>query len=271
VTVRSPHRLKRRVMSPLAEYTPDPTDTTATSGHAEDADVHASSDEYAARFGDAVGQWMLQVQEQALFELLDTECATVLDVGGGHSQVAIPLAQHERSVTVVGSSHLCAHRLAPFIESGTISFKVANLIDLPYHDKSFALSTSFRLMSHCTRWRTLVAELCRVSEHAVIIDYPVWWSVNILTPLLFFMKRQIEGNTRTYRMFSTLELQREFKKHGFRLERAKKQFVWPMALHRMLKSIPLSKNLETPMRRLGITRLFGSPVVAKFVRERVDR
>ena len=122
-------------------------------------------------------------------------------------------------------------------------------------------------MSHCTQWRTLVAELCRVSDHAVVIDYPVWLSVNILTPLLFFVKRKIEGNTRTYRMFSTLELQREFKKHGFRLEQAKKQFVWPMALHRMLKSIPLSRNLEAPMRWLGITRLFGSPVVAKFVRE----
>ncbi|MEY4668094.1 MAG: hypothetical protein RL518_793 [Pseudomonadota bacterium] len=258
-------------MTPVADYTPLPSDAAEVSGYTEDADVHASSDEYAARFGDAVGTWMLQVQEQALFELLDDTCATVLDVGGGHGQIAIPLAQHERSVTVVGSSHLCAQRLAPFIESGTISFKVANLIDLPYQDSSFALTTSFRLMSHCTQWRTLVAELCRVSEHAVIIDYPVWFSVNILTPLLFFVKRKIEGNTRTYRMFSTWELQREFKKHGFRLERSKKQFVWPMALHRMLKSIPLSKNLEAPMRWLGITRVFGSPVVAKFVRERDHR
>lgn len=261
------HRLTRIVMSPLAEYTPNPMDIPATSELTENADLHASSDEYAARFGDAVGQWMLHVQEDALFQLLDSACATVLDVGGGHGQVAIPLAQRERSVTVVGSSHLCAQRLAPFIESGTISFKVANLIDLPYQDRSFALVTSFRLMSHCTRWRTLVAELCRVSEHAVIIDYPVWMSVNILAPFLFFVKRTIEGNTRTYRMFSTRELQREFKKHGFQLECAKKQFVWPMALHRMLESIPLSKNLEVPMRWLGITRLFGSPVVAKFVRE----
>jgi ubiquinone/menaquinone biosynthesis C-methylase UbiE len=254
-------------MTPLAEYTPEPTATKQLSAHAENADLHASSDEYAARFGDAVGQWMLQVQEQALFKLLDNGCATVLDVGGGHGQVAVPLAQHERSVTVIGSSHLCAQRLAPFIESGTISFKVGNLIELPYHDKSFALTTSFRLMSHCTQWRTLVAELCRVSEHAVIIDYPVWLSVNILTPLLFFAKRTIEGNTRTYRMFSTWELQREFKKHGFRLERSEKQFVWPMALHRFMKSIPLSKNLEAPMRWVGITRLFGSPVLAKFVQE----
>jgi SAM-dependent methyltransferase len=255
-------------MTPLAAETPDPRASLGTPGLTEDADVHASSDEYAARFGSSVGQWMLQAQEEALFRLLDNECATVLDVGGGHGQIAIPLAKHERSVTVVGSSHVCAQRLAPYIESGTISFKTGNLIELPYHDKSFALATSFRLISHCTNWRTLVAELCRVSEHAVIIDYPVWLSVNILTPLLFFMKRKIEGNTRTYRMFSTWELQREFKKHGFILEKNYKLFVWPMALHRLLKNIPISKGLEAPLRALGITHLFGSPVVAKFVREK---
>lgn len=255
-------------MTPLAVDTPDPQESLRSSTPAEDADLHASSDEYAARFGNAVGQWMLQAQEDALFRLLDNDCATVLDVGGGHGQIAIPLAKHERSVTVVGSSHECAQRLTPYIESGAISFKMGNLIDLPYHDKSFALATSFRLISHCTNWRTLVAELCRVSEHAVIIDYPVWLSVNILTPLLFFLKRKVEGNTRTYRMFSTWELQREFKKHGFKLEKRYKLFVWPMALHRMLKNIPLSKSLEAPLRALGVTQLFGSPVVAKFVREK---
>lgn len=253
-------------MTHLAAATPGSRDTTKPPGAGEDADVHASSDEYAARFGNSVGQWMLQAQEEALFKLLDDECATVLDVGGGHGQIAIPLAKHDRSVTVVGSSHVCAQRLTPYIESGAISFKTGNLIDLPYHDKSFALATSFRLISHCANWRTLVSELCRVSEHAVIIDYPVWLSVNILTPLFFFLKRKIEGNTRTYRMFSTWELEKEFKKHGFKLELNYKLFVWPMALHRLLKSIPISKNLEAPLRFLGITRLFGSPVVGKFVR-----
>lgn len=255
-------------MAPIAADTSAQFDPSGTTNVTEDADVHASSDEYAARFGGQVGTWMLQAQEDALFKLLDTECATVLDVGGGHGQIAVPLSKHEHSVTVLGSSPVCAQRLTSHIENGTISFKVGNLLELPYHDNSFALTTSFRLISHCANWRTLVAELCRVSEHAVIIDYPVWFSVNFLTPLLFFVKRKIEGNTRTYRMFSTWELRREFKKHGFRLERSHKLFVWPMALHRALKNIPLSKNLEAPPRLLGVTKLFGSPVVAKFVREK---
>jgi ubiquinone/menaquinone biosynthesis C-methylase UbiE len=251
-------------MTLSAELTPD---THRNYPH-EDADIHASSDEYAARFGGAVGQWMLEVQEHALFTLIDDACTSVLDVGGGHGQIAIPLLNREHSVTVVGSSSVCAQRLTPYLESGLISFQVGNLVALPYENRSFDLSTSFRLISHCVAWRTLVAELCRVSEHAVIIDYPVWFSVNLFSPLLFSIKRAIEGNTRTYRMFSTFELVREFKKHGFRLERTQKQFMWPMGLHRALKSPRISALLEMIARALLLTRLFGSPVVAKFVRER---
>ena len=250
-------------MTLLAERTPD----TNPIQQREEADIHASSDEYAARFCGAVGQWMLEVQERALFKLVDSECTSVLDVGGGHGQIAIPLLAREHSVTVVGSSPVCAQRLTPYLESGSISFQVGNLVALPYEDRSFDLTTSFRLMSHCVVWRTLVAELCRVSHHAVIVDYPVWFSFNFLSPLLFSLKRALEGNTRTYRMFSTFELVREFKKHGFRLERTEKQFMWPMGLHRTLKNPTISALLETIARALLLTKLFGSPVVAKFVRE----
>ena len=69
-------------------------------------------------------------------------------------------------------------------------------------------------------------------------------------------------------MFSTLELARAFKKHGFTLERSEKMFLWPMALHRALKNPKISAKLEAPARWLGLTKLFGSPVVAKFVREK---
>jgi SAM-dependent methyltransferase len=260
-------------MRPLAENTTDPLNA-AHPNHAakgfpqyEDADVHASSDEYAARFGDKVGQWMLAKQEQALISLLDQECTTVLDVGGGHGQIALPLAHHQRAVTVLGSAPVCAERLSSEIEQGLISFKTGNLLELPYDDRSFDLTTSFRLISHCVAWRQLIAELCRVSRHAVIIDYPVWLSVNILTPVLFSVKRAIEGNTRTYTMFSNREIAAEFKKHGFKLEANEKLFAWPMALHRAMKSVSFSERLEAPARWLFITRLFGSPVVAKFVRE----
>jgi 2-polyprenyl-3-methyl-5-hydroxy-6-metoxy-1,4-benzoquinol methylase len=245
----------------------DETPVTFAQNFSEDADVHASSDEYAARFGDAVGKWMLDVQEQAVLSLLDDESSSVLDIGGGHGQIAIPLANAQRAVTVLGSSPVCAQRLHHHIENGSMSFKCGNLIDVPFEDQAFNLVVSFRLMSHCTAWKTLIAEMCRVSSHAVIIDYPVWLSINILTPLLFTIKKRIEGNTRTFRVFTNYEVAREFRKHGFRLAEIKRQFVFPMALHRALKSPELSQKACRVADAVGATRLLGSPVIAKFVRE----
>jgi ubiquinone/menaquinone biosynthesis C-methylase UbiE len=249
--------------TPLVEQSP----VSFSGAVHEDADVHASSDEYAARFGDSIGQWMLSIQERTVVKMLDSECVSILDVGGGHGQIAIPLSQAERSVTVLGSSPVCAQRLHDYIESGSISFKSGNLLQLPFEAQSFNLTVSFRLMSHCSAWPTLVAELCRVSSHAVIIDYPIWLSFNILSPLLFRVKKWIEGNTRTFRVFTNREVIREFKKHGFRLERVERQFFFPMAVHRAFKAVPVSCRLCELARTVGLTRLFGSPVIAKFVRE----
>lgn len=236
----------------------------------ETADIHSSSEEYAARFGGPVGTWMLEVQERAMLSMLDDECTSVLDVGGGHGQIAVPLSKAHRAVTVLGSSHSCSTRLRDFIESGSIAFRTGNLVELPFDAESFNLVVSFRLISHCTAWRTLIAEMCRTSNHAVVIDYPVWRSFNILTPLLFSLKRKLEGNTRTYRLFSSREIKREFRKHGFILAARKKQFFFPMGIHRAIKNPSLSRKLETGARWVGLTRFFGSPVIAKFVREGKD-
>ncbi len=213
---------------------------------------------------------MLEVQEEALAELVDPSLTSVLDIGGGHGQIAIPLTQRQHSVTILGSSPACAQRVQHLLDAGAISFKSGNLVNVPFHDRSFDAVVSFRLMSHCTAWRTLIAEMCRVADRTVVFDYPVWCSANFLTPLLFALKRRIEGNTRTYRIFSTIELTREFRKHGFRCRAIRKQFFFPMGIHRALKSRRLSMFLEAIPRILFLTRLLGSPVIIKFERSGGD-
>jgi len=239
---------------------------SAVATNTEDADLHASSDEYARRFSDDAGQWMLSVQEQMTLSLLDHDAVTILDVGGGHGQIAVPLMNAHRNVTVLGSAPACAQRLDPFIQNGVISFKVGNLIEIPFADKSFDTVVCFRLLSHCTQWRQLIREMCRVARRSVILDYPVWTSVNCLSPLLFKLKKNLEGNTRTFTLFSNSEVKREFRKSGFNSATIKKQFFLPMALHRALKSSAHSKQMEGLCRSLGLTHLFGSPVIAKMTR-----
>jgi ubiquinone/menaquinone biosynthesis C-methylase UbiE len=210
---------------------------------------------------------MLEVQERVVLSMLDDECVSSLDIGGGHGQIAVPLSRADRSVTVLGSAPVCAQRLQPYIDSGAISFKCGNLINLPFESRSFNLVLSFRLMSHCNAWPTLIAEMCRVSSHAVIIDYPIWLSANLFAPLLFRIKKRIEGNTRTFRVFTNREIIREFRKHGFKLQKIEHQFLLPMAFHRACKNPRLSQKLCAAADAVGLTRLLGSPVIAKFVRE----
>jgi ubiquinone/menaquinone biosynthesis C-methylase UbiE len=232
----------------------------------EIADQHSSTEEYAQRFSGATGEWMLDVQEQAVLSMLGIDERSILDVGGGHGQIAPALVNADRSVTVLGSSQSCSQRLEQLLDTGAISFKVGNLIDLPFTERSFDSVVSLRLMSHCTAWPTLIAEMCRVADYSVIFDYPSWYSANFLTPLLFRIKRGIEGNTRTYRIFTRTELAGEFSKHGFKVAKVNKQFFFPMGIHRALKSKMLSSVLERMACALGLTWLFGSPVIIRFER-----
>ena len=53
-----------------------------------------------------------------------------------------------------------------------------------------------------------------------------------------------------------------------RIVARRKQFVLPMAIHRKLKCAPLSAFLEGCCRCLGLTRLWGTPVIGRW--ERAD-
>ena len=55
----------------------------------------------------------------------------------------------------------------------------------------------------------------------------------------------------------------EFAKNGYAPTATKKQFFLPMVLHRMLKSRAASAAMEAICRALGLTRLWGSPVIVR--------
>jgi len=230
----------------------------------ETADVETSSDGYAKRFEGPVGQWFLQIQERiALSMLRDVPPgATILDVGGGHGQLAVPLCREGFKVTVLGSDESCGRRIAPLAKEGKCRFKTGDVIDLPFPDKSFDVAISFRLLPHCEQWPKLVAELCRVAARAVIVDYPAIRGLNAMAPALFSAKKKIEGNTRQWRQFTDREVQTEFQKNGFEVGRREGQFFLPMAMHRAMKLKPVSAGLEACFRVIGLTHCFGSPVIA---------
>ncbi|PTN36504.1 class I SAM-dependent methyltransferase [Desulfonatronum sp. SC1] len=233
----------------------------------EAPDIETASGDYAKRFAGPVGAWMLQVQESIVLELLtDAAKASILDVGGGHGQLAIPMCARGFSVTVHGSDPVCAERIQAQLHKGGCRFLTGNILEMPVEDRAYDIVLCFRLLTHCDEWQDLTRELCRLAKHRIIIDYPTSQSVNSIAPALFSAKKRLEGNTRTWRSFTHAEVEKAFVENGFTLSSLQKQFFLPMALHRALRFAPLSRVLEGVCRGLGLTKAYGSPVIAEFIR-----
>lgn len=232
----------------------------------ETADIETSNDDYATRFRGKTGAWMLSVQEVGVFKLLKgvaKDGCKILDVGGGHGQLAIPLCKAGYDVTVLGSAPSCKHRISEIVDSEACKFDVGNVIALPYEDKSFDVVVAVRMLTHCEAWEKLVAEMCRVSRGVVITDYPTSQSMNAIAPALFDAKKKFEKNTRTWKLFKHAEVKKAFESVGFTESGRYCQFFLPMVIHRVLKCKFISSVLEKVCRVFGLTRLWGTPVIIR--------
>ncbi|MCR9089508.1 MAG: class I SAM-dependent methyltransferase [Rhodobacteraceae bacterium] len=232
----------------------------------EFGDEAAATDDYAKRFSGPAGAYFLQVQADYLKEL----CApwpdgTVLDVGGGHGQVAEALLPSGRQVTVASSLGLGETQAARFGSVGNMFFKTCDLGALPFDDRSFDVVVSIRMLAHVDDWPGYLAELARVARHAVIVDFAEKRSVNAISGSLFGLKKAIEKNTRSFHMHRRAEITETLAKCGFEDPTACPQFVLPMALHRGVGKGSWSRAAESGMGALGLKR-FGSPVLLRMTR-----
>lgn len=237
-----------------------------TSSFPETADIETSSDDYASRFSGSVGEYFLKTQLDILLTLLEQDYrpgTSVLDVGGGHAQLAIPLAEKGYRVTVTGSHDSCRNRLAQKLTAETYSYQTCDMLHLPYPDRSFDVVIAFRLVPHVDRWTELLAELARVTAGCVIIDYPDLRSANILNFLFFRLKKSLEGNTRPFGLFNRAQIVKEFSLNSMSNAQMIPEFFFPMVLHRKLGSAGFSRFIENCCRICGLTKLLGSPIVLR--------
>jgi SAM-dependent methyltransferase len=234
----------------------------------EPPDVETSSEDYASRFSGPVGQYFLEVQEEIALRLLAPwPEARILDVGGGHAQLAPRLVKRGYKMTVVGSREVCRARLDRALPAGSFEFQACDLLRLPYADRSFDIVIAFRLLAHVPRWRELVGELCRVADRAVVVDYSDTRSFNALYGPFFHWKKSMEGNTRTFITFRVGEVATELSRHGFGRPDEVRQFFVPMVVHRILGKVlgtaGPSRAMEAASRVLGLRQALGSPVILR--------
>jgi SAM-dependent methyltransferase len=234
----------------------------------EAPDVETASEAYARRFAGEVGAYFLAIQARTVLDLLAPwPRARVLEVGGGHAQLAAPLVERGFRVTVTGSEEVCRERLDRSLPPGSFEFALCGLPRLPFPDRSFDVVLAVRLLTHLERWREALGEMCRVARSAVIVDYPDTRSFNRLYGLLFSWKKAVEGNTRTFHRFRQGEVIAECGRHGFGRPAVRRQFFLPMVVHRAVGRAGLSRAMERASALMGLTRAFGSPVILRVERK----
>lgn len=236
----------------------------ATGSQTKAPDIEAASDEYAKRFSGAVGQWFLRVQAKATLNMLaEYSGASILDVGGGHGQTAKPLVENGYDLTIFGSSESCKRQVRNLIQENRCRFDVGSIMSLPYPNNHFDVVISYRMMAHIRDWEGFLSEISRVSRGAVVVDYPDIISFNYLKKYLFHMKSKVEHKTREYRCFRMSKVVSEFEEAGMSYSDHYRQFFWPMALHRYLGSVRTSVLAEKICRSIGLTSVWGAPVILK--------
>jgi len=239
-------------------------------------DVETASRGYAQRFSGPVGEWLLSVQEVGVRRLLRSHGLrqlSVLSVGGGHGQLTRLFLSGGCRVTVQASRQPALRLLSSWREEQRACLQgvVSDLWHLPFADASFDLVVGVRLLAHVEDWKGLLAEMARVSGHLVLVDYPPLSSSNMLTPLLFSLKRRLEGNTRPYFCYWSHSLKTFLRQCGFRPVGVYKQLTVPMGIHRKVGRTGPSRAVESVFRSLGMTRLIGSPALLLAARDGLAR
>ena len=92
--------------------------------------------------------------------------------------------------------------------------------------------------------------------HAVSVG-----EVNLLEPLLFQVKRRIEGNTRPFFCYRTDQLRGPLAAAGLDRIHVRRQLLIPRVVHRKLGAPPALATFERWSRRLGLTALLGAPAL----------
>ena len=238
-----------------------PTDHYSYSAYADPAMARTFD---RRRFSGPIGELVAKSQARVLANMVGRiQDREVLDVGTGTGRAAFILALGGANVTAVDASEemlAIARQRAAEQSLTNIRFQRGDAHALDFADRSFDAVVSFRMLMHTPQWKRCVAELCRVAERLVIVDYPSATSVALFESLARRVTHAMGANTEPYQVFTHGAITEAFDRNGFRIRSVHRQFVLPIALHKAIGSRRFTRATERVLDRAGLLKPFGSPV-----------
>jgi ubiquinone/menaquinone biosynthesis C-methylase UbiE len=217
----------------------------------------------ARRFGGPIGDLVAGDQAAVLRAFLGPIAGRrILDVGTGTGRAAFLMAEAGAQVVGVDASEemLAMARARQAEQPADVTFQAGDAHALAFPDQSFDIAVSLRVIMHTPRWRQCIAELCRVSRHLVIVDYPSARSVALPQSIARKFVHAAGGKTEPYRVFLDSQIRHAFDAGGFRVRETARQWVLPIAVHKAIGSRGFTLGSESVLRKLGFLSAFGSPV-----------
>ncbi len=227
------------------------------------ADPQKAASFDAERFGGPIGRLVAESQEAVVARFLGQVAGrTILDVGTGTGRAALALARRGGRVTGVdASAEMLAVAAARAASEGlAVTFQQGDAHALAFSDRAFDAVVCLRVLMHAPDWRRALAELCRVAAAQVVFDYPALASVAAIQAGGRRVAARRGRRVEAYRVFTARALAAELGRHGFRVVRAHRQFVLPIALHKLVGSPGFTRATEGALAALGLRWLLGSPV-----------
>lgn len=215
------------------------------------------------RFGGPIGEIVAGTQARVLTSFVGRmQDRRILDVGTGTGRAALLCARGGALVTGVDASEqmLSIARQRASTEGVSARFLPGDAHNLEFGDRSVDVAISLRVLMHTPNWRRCVAELCRVADQLVIVDYPSATSFALIESLVRRVTHALGARTEPYRVLRHSAIVDAFRQNGFRVQSVHRQFVLPIAFHKVIGSRRFTDGVERVLERAGVRRFLGSPV-----------
>jgi ubiquinone/menaquinone biosynthesis C-methylase UbiE len=215
------------------------------------------------RFGGPIGELVAATQAKVLTNFIGRiQGRHILDVGTGTGRAALRLARGGATVTAVDASEqmLAVARRRATEQGVQVRFQVGDAHTLEFKDRAFDVAVCLRVLMHTPQWRRCLAELCRVADQLVVFDYPSAHSAALLHSLTRRVTHAAGSRTEPYRVFTDRTIADALDRSGFRVLNVHRQFALPIQFHRAIGSRGFTEFSEEMLKRVGLLRVFGSPV-----------